>query len=302
MAADAVLLKDAGDVAMVGDRRRLGGGGRGQVQFASGSRGGLHGGFFSAEQGGDGVPQVGMLGRLEVVIDAVLVVEGAAVDERASRIQQEHLCGGAGAERHGQALLRVVHVGCRQAGGGQLGTDILGLLAAEGVDEEQSQALFLQFGGQLGHRGQVAFADRTGRARHDDDEAWAIPERAKAEFLAVQRTELHVSDHATDADFARLEDLRSAGHLAHLLRRDLSPARGEAFASGSGPFGKEASHQGEFLRTDHAVTVLIDSGEPGGVAGLGLGDAAVAVLVGRLDDRIHHRRCAGCFRLGRRGG
>ena len=97
MAGDAVLLEDAGHVAVIGDRRGLGvgvGGGR-QVQFAAGGCGGLHEGLFAAKQGGYGVPQIRVLGRIEVIVDPVLVVERAAVDERASRIQQEHLRGGA---------------------------------------------------------------------------------------------------------------------------------------------------------------------------------------------------------------
>ena len=177
MAGDAVLLEDAGHVAVIGDRRGLGVGGGRQVQFAPGGRGGLHGGFFAAEQGRDGGPQVGVLGRIEVIVYPVLVVERAAVDERACGIQQEHLRGGAGVQRQAELLFDVVHVRPGDAGGGQLGSDVLGLLAAEGVDEEQPQPLLREFRGQLGHRGQVAFTDGAGGARHDDDEALAVLER-----------------------------------------------------------------------------------------------------------------------------
>ena len=220
MAGDAVLLEDAGHVAMIGDRRGLGVGGGRQIQFAAGGGGGLHEGLFAAKQGGYGVPQIRVLGRIEVIVDPVLVVERATIDQRSRRIDQEYLRGGASVQRQAEPLFDVVHIGRGDAGGGQLGADILGLLAAEGVDEQQPESLVLEFRGQFGHRGQVAFADGAGGARHDDDESLAVLERAEAEFLAVQRAELHVVDHTTDADFAGFEHLRPAGDLLDVLGRD----------------------------------------------------------------------------------
>ena len=161
-----------------------------------------------------------MLGRIEVIVDPVLVVERATIDQRSRRIDQEYLRGGAGAHRQAELLFGVVHIGRSDAGGGQLGADILGLFADEGVDQEQPQSLVLELRGQFGHRGQVAFADGAGGARHHDDESLAVLERAEAEFLAVQRAELHVVDHTTDADFAGFEHLRPAGDLLDVLGRD----------------------------------------------------------------------------------
>jgi hypothetical protein len=81
-----------------------------------------------------------MLWRVEVVVDAILVVEGTAIDERACGIEQEDLGGGAGLKRGGERLLLVMHIGASDARLGELGFDFLRCLAGKGIHQQQRDA------------------------------------------------------------------------------------------------------------------------------------------------------------------
>jgi hypothetical protein len=98
MTGDAVLLKDAGDIAVVGDGRcgdlwRIT-----KVQLATRRGGGLDEGLFVLQMSADGIVQVSMLRRIEVVVDAKLVIEGSAIPSAFESTRLNH-CAPADASR-----------------------------------------------------------------------------------------------------------------------------------------------------------------------------------------------------------
>ncbi len=173
MAADAVLLENAGDVAMVGHRlrRERGCAGLGQIQFATGSGGGLDLGPLSLDEGRDGIGEIAMAGFVETVVDAVLVVEGAPVNQGARRVEEEDLGGAARTESGGESAVGIVDVGRGEVVPLDLGRDLFSRLARQGVDEKQGKSLIVEFLLQDGETRQIAFAERAGGAGHGHDEA-----------------------------------------------------------------------------------------------------------------------------------
>ena len=147
--------------------------------------------------------QVAVARHVEVVVDAVLVVECAAIDEGAFCIEEEDLGGGAGPQRGGEFFLLVMHVGSGDSRLGELGFDLFRRLAGKGVHEQQGHILRREFFFQFRDAGDVAFAHRAGGAGHEDDETLVVLEVTEAAALSVERGAGEVFDEASDPDIAR---------------------------------------------------------------------------------------------------
>ncbi len=210
VAAYAVRLQDAGDVAVISHGRgrsdaRL------EVEFATGRAGRADGDRPSGQQVFERGDEIAAGRLFPAVVGAVLVVQRAAITQGAATIQEEHLGRRAGSEGFRQGPVLVVAVGRGEAGFLELRADIRGFLAAHRVDDEQADSPCGQVLLQGGQGGQVTLADRTGRARHRDHEAVRPAQPREAERPALEVGEGLIGDHAADAEVAGFFDDGAGG-------------------------------------------------------------------------------------------
>ena len=166
-----MLLQDPGDVAVVGERGRRGGRPRPEVQFAPRRLGHRPQRLAARLQRVGRLQQVADRRRLAAVLHPVLVVERAAVDQRAVRGQEEDLRGRPRLQGPGDSLGRVMADRRAYARGRDLGADLVVRLGLHRVEHQQGDPAVGKFLFQPGERGHLPLAHRARRARQGDRHA-----------------------------------------------------------------------------------------------------------------------------------
>ena len=163
-----MLLEDPRDVAVVAQARRRAGRARAEVEFAPRGLGHRPPRLAACLERVGGLEQVADGRSLPAESRAVLVVEGAPVDQRPVGRQEEDLRRGACLQRLGERLGRVVADGRAHARGRHLRTDFVVRLGLHRVEHEQGDPAVGELLFQLRERRHLPLAHRTrGAGEHD---------------------------------------------------------------------------------------------------------------------------------------
>jgi hypothetical protein len=251
MALDAALLEDARDLAVVGrgvDRRRA----RLGLDPEQASRRARRGerDALPGERLLERVAQEALLRFLAAETAPDAVVDRAAVDERARRVDDEHLGRGARAEDPAERLLGIVDRETVEAVLDDVGAELFGRVLRALVQEQERDAADAELvfdARELGRRppghgaADVAHGDHPRRAR--------VRQASRA---SVDRGEGEVGQHAADAGGTGLELLDA---LAHGRGQRGVDRRGNAFRLAA---GREPEHQqgSDRCSTPHRVLLI----------------------------------------------
>ena len=298
VALDAVRQEDAADAVVVRHRRETRLDGRLQVERTArrGRRGDGH--RLPGEQGREGGVGVPRAGGVEGVPEAVLVVDGPAVDEGPLRVQDEQVAGRGRPQPGGEGPGRVGEVRPLEAVYGDGLGDRGRVVRGDRVDVDEGDPPPRELGFELRQRRQVLPAQRATRTRHRDDDRLRPPrQRGQRHRPATDGRGRQIRHQPPDPDRRRRHDPRSLP-----VPRDRD--RGEREQASNGTHGTSGCRVSQkdltlSLRYPTSEGFVSDTRHPISVTAGSPSRRGLAASGGRRRRRRSARRCAGSAGSGR---
>jgi hypothetical protein len=209
------------------------------------------------------------------VTEAVLVIDGAAIDDGVGGIGDDDFGGGTEGEGGSEEAVGILEDGAGPTGVGGEGAEGIGGIGIEGCDVDELDAARGPFLMETPDQGSVFAADGAGGGGDDDYAGLAGDSGAELDGASVEVGYGEIGEEASDADGGWWD--RGGGFARGFGGGN---GAGGGFWAGPATIGAEFGNDFTgFATGDGAIGIAVEPEEQGGVVEFIAGDEAVLVLV-----------------------